>query len=142
MCCCCCSLSAERAGVSMVPGLATLSEICFNTQHAASTCTMPRQQSKPTQATFLKGPSKQNSARHEHLTKGCPQEQTPSASLTKLSTQFKAPYTSSECDELDCISKPLTFARIWHSGGFCGARCPVRSVYPLRQGKCAILKLP
>ena len=55
MCCCCCSLSDERAGASMVPGLATMSELCFNTQCAASTCTvrsMPRKQSKPTWTTF------------------------------------------------------------------------------------------
>jgi len=31
MCCCCSSLSVEKAGASMVPGLATMSELCFNT---------------------------------------------------------------------------------------------------------------
>jgi hypothetical protein len=31
-------------------------------------------------------------------------------SVNKLSTQFKAPYTSSNCKKLDVISKPLTFA--------------------------------
>ena len=40
MCCCCCSLSAKRTGASMVPVLATMSELCFNTQCAASTCTV------------------------------------------------------------------------------------------------------
>ena len=64
MCCCCCySLSVERAGASMVPGLATMSELCFNTQWAASTCTvrsMPREQSNPTRTVFLKGPVQAN----------------------------------------------------------------------------------
>ena len=48
MCCFCCFLSVERAGASMVPGLARMSELCFNAQCAASTCTvrsMPRKQS-------------------------------------------------------------------------------------------------
>jgi hypothetical protein len=40
MCCCCCSLSVERAGASMVPGLATMSERRFNTQCASNTCTL------------------------------------------------------------------------------------------------------
>ena len=31
MCCCCCSLSVARAGPSTVSGLATMSELCFNT---------------------------------------------------------------------------------------------------------------
>jgi hypothetical protein len=60
MCCFCCSRCVERAGASMVPGLARMSELCFNAQYAASTCTvhsMPREQSK------------QISARHEDLTK-------------------------------------------------------------------------
>jgi len=55
----------------MVPGLATMSELYFDTQCAASTCTvrsMPRKQSKPTQTAFL-NPSKRTFARHEHLTK-------------------------------------------------------------------------
>ena len=63
MCCCCSSLSVERAGASMVLGMATMSELCFNTQCAASTCTvhsMPCEQSKPTWAKFLKGPVQAN----------------------------------------------------------------------------------
>jgi len=44
-------------------------------------------------------------------------------SANKLSTQFKAPYTSSQCKILDVISIPLTFLEIRHSGGLCGARC-------------------
>ena len=43
----------------MVPGLATMSALCFNTQSMASTCTvrsMSRKQSKPTRNTILKGP--------------------------------------------------------------------------------------
>ena len=63
MCCCCCSLSAKRTGASMVPVLATMSELCFNTQCAASTCTvrsMPHEQSKPTRIAFLKGPVQAN----------------------------------------------------------------------------------
>jgi len=63
MCCCCSSLSVERAGASMVPGLATMPEPCFNTQCAACTCTvrsMPHEQSKPTRTAFLKGPMKSN----------------------------------------------------------------------------------
>ena len=74
MCCCCCSLSVDfqRAGASMVPGLATMSEHHVNSQCAASTCnvrSMPREQPKPTRTAFLKSPAKQTSARHEHLDK-------------------------------------------------------------------------
>jgi hypothetical protein len=52
-----------RAGASIVPGLATMSELCFNTQCAASICnvhSMPREQSKPTQTVFLKVPIQAN----------------------------------------------------------------------------------
>jgi len=58
----------------------------------------------------------------------------------KLSTQFKAPYTSSECKILDVISKPLTFAgnsAIW--GAVWG---PVHILHPLWQGKGIFLNLP
>ena len=63
MCCVCCSLPVERAGTSMVPGLATMSKLCFNTQCAASTCTVrstPRKQSKPTRTANLKDPVQAN----------------------------------------------------------------------------------
>ena len=59
ICCCCCSLSVERAGASTVPAM--MSELCFNTQCVASTCTVrsvPRKQSKPKRTAFLKGPDK------------------------------------------------------------------------------------
>ena len=62
VCCCCCSLSVERAGASMVPGLATMSELCFNTV-CGKHCTMrsmTREQSKPTRTGFLKGPVQAN----------------------------------------------------------------------------------
>jgi len=57
------SLSVERAGAGMVPGLARMSELCFNTQCVTSTYTvrsMPREQSKPTRTAFLKGPVQAN----------------------------------------------------------------------------------
>ena len=59
----------------------------------------------------------------------------------KLSTQFKAPYTSSECKILyDIISEPLTFAG---NSAFWGAVWgPVRILHPLWQGKGAFLMLP
>ena len=58
----------------------------------------------------------------------------------KLFTQFKAPYTSSECKILGVISKPLTFAG---NSAFWGAVWgPVRNLHPLWQGKGAFLKLP
>ena len=63
MCCHCCSLSVERAGASMVPGLARMSELCFNAQCAASICIVrfiPREQSKPTRTASLKGPVQSN----------------------------------------------------------------------------------
>ena len=55
MCCCCCSLSVERAAASVVPGLAMMSELCFNTQCAANTCTV-RSMPHETQIAFLKDP--------------------------------------------------------------------------------------
>jgi len=62
MCCFCCSLSVARAGASMVvPGLARMSELCFNAQRAVSTVrSMPREESKPTRTVFLKGPVQAN----------------------------------------------------------------------------------
>ena len=58
----------------------------------------------------------------------------------KLSTQFKAPYTSSECKVRNVKSKPLTFAG---NLAFWGAVwCPVHNLHPLWQGKGAFLKLP
>jgi hypothetical protein len=60
-------------------------------------------------------------------------------SANKLPTQFKAPYSSSECKILDVISKPLTFAG---NSAFWGAVWgPVHSLHPLWQGKGAILNL-
>jgi len=58
----------------------------------------------------------------------------------KLSTYFKAPYTSSECKILNVISKPLTFAE---NSAFWGAVWgPVRILHPLWQGKGTFLNLP
>jgi len=61
-------------------------------------------------------------------------------SANKLSTQSKAPYTSSKCKILDVIPKPLTFAG---NSAFWGAVWgPVRILHPLWQGKGTFLKLP
>jgi hypothetical protein len=58
----------------------------------------------------------------------------------KLSTCFKAPYTSSEYKVLDVISKTLTFAR---NSAFWGAVWgPVHILHPLWQGKSIFLSLP
>ena len=58
----------------------------------------------------------------------------------KLSTRFKAPYTSSEYKVLDVISKTLTFAR---NLAFWGAVWgPVHNLHPLWQGKSTFLNLP
>jgi len=66
-------------------------------------------------------------------TMGCPHEQTPPASLTWLSTQFKAPYTSSECKILYVMSKPLTTTG---NSVFWGVLWgPLRILHPLRRGK-------
>ena len=54
-------------------------------------------------------------------------------SVNKLSTQFKAPYTSSNCKKLDVISKPLTFAGTSAFWGVLWA--PVRILHPLWQGQ-------
>jgi len=51
----------------------------------------------------------------------------------KLSTQFKAPYTSSECKVLEVISEPLTFAE---NLAFWGAAWgPVHILHPLGREK-------
>ena len=42
--------------------------------------------------------------------------------FSELSTQLKAPYTSSKCKILEVITKPLACTEIWHSGRFCGVR--------------------
>jgi hypothetical protein len=64
----------------------------------------------------------------------------PATSLTELSTQFIAPYASSECKILDVISKPLTFAGNLAFWGVLWG--PVRILHPFWQGKGAFLKLP
>ena len=57
----------------------------------------------------------------------------------KLSTQLKAPYTSTECKILDVILKPLTFAG---NSAFLGAAWgPLRILHPLWQGKGTFLNL-
>ena len=47
----------------------------------------------------------------------------PQNRANRLPTQFKAPYTLSECKLLDVISKPWTFAGNSEFWGPCGARC-------------------
>ena len=57
----------------------------------------------------------------------------------KLSTQFKAPYTLSECKILDDISKASTAGDLVFWEVLWG---PVRILHPLRQGKGTFLNLP
>jgi len=81
-------------------------------------------------------------------TQGRPHIKVTPNSANKLFTQFKAPYTSSECKILDVISKSLTFAGsipLTFAGNlaFWGVLWGlVRILHPLLQGKGAFLKLP
>ena len=71
---------------------------------------------------------------------GRPRASPPPNRANKLSTQFKAPFTSSECKILDVISKHLTFAG---NSAFWGAVWgPVRLHPQIWRGKGAFLKLP
>ena len=69
-----------------------------------------------------------------------PVQTLPPNRANKLPTQFKVPYTLSECKILDVITKPLKFAG---NSAFWGAVWgPVHILHPLWHGKGAYLMLP